>query len=104
MKPDVAYCEWPETRRQLSVSGSVLKRIERVTGVPTISITYDGIGGSKNEVVVPYLKYPRAALSEGRMLNLNALFSPIRLYAFLKSFFADLMYLPKFRSFFLFSA
>jgi hypothetical protein len=25
-----------------------------------VSVTYDGIGGSKNDVIVPYLKYPRA--------------------------------------------
>jgi predicted CoA-substrate-specific enzyme activase len=49
------------------ITEAMALRIERVTGVPMISITYDGIGGSKNEVVVPYLKYPRAALSEGRM-------------------------------------
>jgi hypothetical protein len=35
-------------------------RIEQVTGVPMVSVTYDGIGGSKNDVIVPYLKYPRA--------------------------------------------
>jgi hypothetical protein len=34
-------------------------RIERVTGVPVVSVTYDGIGGSKNDVIVPYLRYPR---------------------------------------------
>jgi len=33
-------------------------RIERVTGVPVVSVTYDGIAGSKNDVIVPYLKYP----------------------------------------------
>jgi len=31
--------------------------IERVTGVPVVSVTYDGIGGSKNDVIIPYLAY-----------------------------------------------
>ena len=35
-------------------------RIERKTGVPIVSITYDGTGGNKNDAIVPYLKYPRA--------------------------------------------
>ena len=35
--------------------------IEKKTGVPTVSITYDGTGGSKNEVIIPYLAYPRAS-------------------------------------------
>ncbi len=34
-------------------------RIEESTGVPVVSITYDGTGGGKNEVIIPYLKYPR---------------------------------------------
>ena len=34
-------------------------RIERATGVPVVSITYDGTGGDKNRCVLPYLKYAR---------------------------------------------
>jgi predicted CoA-substrate-specific enzyme activase len=41
------------------VSEAMTRRIEQVTGVPVVSITYDGIGGSKNDAIVPYLKYPR---------------------------------------------
>ena len=41
------------------VTEAMAHRIERVTGVPVVSVTYDGIGGSKNDVIVPYLKYPR---------------------------------------------
>jgi hypothetical protein len=41
------------------VTEAMAHRIEQVTGVPVVSITYDGIGGSKNEVIVPCLKYPR---------------------------------------------
>jgi predicted nucleotide-binding protein (sugar kinase/HSP70/actin superfamily) len=33
--------------------------IERKTGLPIVSITYDGTGGNKNDVIIPYLKYPR---------------------------------------------
>jgi hypothetical protein len=34
-------------------------KIEAKTGTPIVSITYDGTGGFKNHVIVPYLKYPR---------------------------------------------
>jgi predicted CoA-substrate-specific enzyme activase len=44
------------------VTEAMAHRIERVTGVPMVSVTYDGIGGSKNDVIVPYLKYPRRRL------------------------------------------
>ncbi|KJR96445.1 MAG: CoA activase [Desulfobulbaceae bacterium BRH_c16a] len=33
--------------------------IENITGTPVVSITYDGTGGGKNDIVIPYLKYPR---------------------------------------------
>jgi hypothetical protein len=32
------------------------RKIERSTGVPVVSITYDGTGGDKNQAVIPYLK------------------------------------------------
>ena len=41
------------------VTEAMTRRIEQVTGVPVVSVTYDGIGGSQNDVIVPYLKYPR---------------------------------------------
>jgi predicted CoA-substrate-specific enzyme activase len=41
------------------VTEAMAHRIERITGVPVVSVTYDGTGGSKNDVIVPYLKYPR---------------------------------------------
>ena len=34
-------------------------KIERITGVPFVSVTYDGTGGSKNDAIIPYLKYPK---------------------------------------------
>lgn len=33
--------------------------IERLTGVPVVSVTCDGTGGSKNEVIIPNLEFPR---------------------------------------------
>lgn len=41
------------------VTEAMAADIERVTGVPVVSITYDGTGGSKNRVVIPYLQLPR---------------------------------------------
>lgn len=41
------------------VTEAMRDRIEQKTGVPVVSVTYDGTGGSKNEVILPYLKYPR---------------------------------------------
>jgi len=34
-------------------------QVERITGVPMVSVTYDGTDTSKNDVVIPYLKFPR---------------------------------------------
>lgn len=41
------------------VTESMRKRIEQVTNTPVVSVTYDGTGGFKNDVIVPYLKYRR---------------------------------------------
>jgi predicted nucleotide-binding protein (sugar kinase/HSP70/actin superfamily) len=38
------------------VTEAMARRIERTTGVPVVSITYDGTGGNKNEAIIPYLK------------------------------------------------
>ena len=43
------------------VTEAMARRIEDVTGVPVVPITYDGTGGRKNDIIIPYLKYPRAA-------------------------------------------
>jgi hypothetical protein len=32
-------------------------KIEELTGIPVVSIEYDGTMGFKNEDVIPYLKY-----------------------------------------------
>jgi predicted nucleotide-binding protein (sugar kinase/HSP70/actin superfamily) len=40
------------------VTEAMANEIERITHTPVVSITYDGTGGNKNDVIVPYLKYP----------------------------------------------
>ena len=41
------------------VTEAMARRIEKKTGIPVVSITYDGIGGHKNDVILPFLEYPR---------------------------------------------
>ena len=41
------------------ITEAMRERIEEVTGVPVVSVTYDGTGGMKNEVIIPYLRFPR---------------------------------------------
>ena len=36
------------------------KDIEEITGVPVLTITYDGTEAPKNDIIVPYLKYAKA--------------------------------------------
>jgi predicted CoA-substrate-specific enzyme activase len=42
------------------ITEAMRDRIERKTGVPVVSVTYDGTGGRKNDIILPYLKYPRS--------------------------------------------
>ncbi len=37
------------------VTEAMSARIEKVTGVPVVSITYDALGGNKNRVIIPFL-------------------------------------------------
>ena len=39
------------------VTEAMAKEIEKKTGVPIVSITYDGTSNNKNEAVIPYLTY-----------------------------------------------
>jgi predicted nucleotide-binding protein (sugar kinase/HSP70/actin superfamily) len=41
------------------VTEAMKSRIEEVTGVPVVTIEYDGTAGLKNEDIIPYLKYRR---------------------------------------------
>ncbi|MFW5745384.1 MAG: acyl-CoA dehydratase activase-related protein, partial [Spirochaetota bacterium] len=43
------------------VTEALSELIERVVGVPTITVTYDGTEGDKNGAIVPYIRFPRAA-------------------------------------------
>jgi predicted CoA-substrate-specific enzyme activase len=43
------------------VTEAMARDIERVTGVPVVSITYDGTGQYRNEVLVPYVRYARSS-------------------------------------------
>ena len=41
------------------VTEAMSEQIEEATGVPVVSLTYDGTGKKQNEKVIPYIKYPR---------------------------------------------
>jgi hypothetical protein len=41
------------------ITEAMAREIEENTGVPVVSVTYDGTGGAKNEIILPYLEYPR---------------------------------------------
>ncbi len=41
------------------VTEGMAKEIERQTGIPIVTITYDGTGGRQNDAVIPYLTFPR---------------------------------------------
>ncbi|MBP7735604.1 MAG: CoA activase [Spirochaetes bacterium] len=43
------------------VTEAMADRIEQLTGIPIVTIEYDGTTASRNEDVIPYLKYPRKA-------------------------------------------
>jgi hypothetical protein len=41
------------------VTQAMAQHIEKVTGIPIVTIEYDGTGGFKNGDIIPYLKFPR---------------------------------------------
>ena len=41
------------------VTEAMGRRIERATGVPVVTVTYDGTASNKNEVIIPYLQLAR---------------------------------------------
>jgi predicted CoA-substrate-specific enzyme activase len=41
------------------ITEAMTPRIEEITGVPVVTIEYDGTSGFKNENIIPYLKYRR---------------------------------------------
>jgi len=42
------------------VTEAMSSRIEEITGIPVVTIEYDGTTGFKNEDIIPYLKYSRS--------------------------------------------
>ncbi len=50
------------------VTSAMAKKIETLTGIPVVSITYDGTSGNKNDVVIPYLKYAGQANKKRRSI------------------------------------
>ncbi len=41
------------------VTEAMAGKIEKITGIPILSIEYDGTMGNKNERIIPFLKFPR---------------------------------------------
>ena len=54
------------------VTEAMADEIERQTGTPVVSITYDGAGGNPNDAIIPYLKFPRKSGQTQRRINLDA--------------------------------
>jgi predicted CoA-substrate-specific enzyme activase len=51
------------------VTQAMSDRIEKLTGIPVVSIEYDGTGGFKNDAVIPYLRYPRKRRSPAKAIQ-----------------------------------
>ena len=47
------------------VTEAMSPAIREITGVPVLSITYDGIGGFKNDAILPYLQYSAERSAHG---------------------------------------
>jgi predicted CoA-substrate-specific enzyme activase len=39
------------------ITEAMAKEIEKITRTPIVSVTYDGTGGNKNDIIIPYLRY-----------------------------------------------
>ena len=39
------------------ITESMSRKIEEKTGIPMVTVTYDGTGDPKNDILIPYLKY-----------------------------------------------
>ncbi len=48
------------------ITEAMAATIEKMTRTPMVSITYDGTGGNKNEIIIPYLKFPRLQMDNGK--------------------------------------
>jgi len=47
------------------VTEAMTRRIREITGVPVVTITYDGTGGQMNDIIVPYIQ--RSAVQQGKI-------------------------------------
>jgi len=47
------------------VTEAMAQDIEKVTGIPVVSITYDGTAAFKNDALIPYLTFPRRLRQSG---------------------------------------
>jgi hypothetical protein len=41
------------------ITEAMAEKIEKMIGVPIVTIEYDGTGENKNSDIIPYLKFPR---------------------------------------------
>jgi hypothetical protein len=44
------------------VTEAMARDIQRETGVPVVSLTYDGTGRYRNDAIVPYLRFARSVV------------------------------------------
>lgn len=51
------------------VTEAMKTEIEKNTGVPVVSVIYDGTGGNKNSVIIPYLRFGARSKVEEKLLN-----------------------------------
>ena len=47
------------------VTEAMTTHIEQYTGVPVVTLTYDGTSRNINEKIRPYIKYPRSSIRSG---------------------------------------
>jgi hypothetical protein len=51
------------------ITEAMARDIEEITGVPVLTITYDGTRSSKNDIIVPYLKYMRDRMKKAQKMT-----------------------------------
>ena len=51
------------------ITEAMAATIQKMTHTPISTITYDGTGGNKNEVIIPYLTFPRKEEQSGEPIN-----------------------------------
>lgn len=51
------------------ITEAMAATIQKMTHTPISTITYDGTGGNKNEVIIPYLTFPRKEEQPGESIN-----------------------------------